>query len=157
VAYACSRGAFFGNKVVNYIIGTLCMLITLTPFESWQRLTARPSRTNIFDFLCFFFSHMCLLSWMIFAFDQLKVLIEFFTLGRSLAYSILVVGIILAMDQISFLLEFQHTNSRKRYLTLHFHFIVLSDHGHEFGNMGTDQILFRSVVCLSLLGTYQTL
>jgi stearoyl-CoA desaturase (delta-9 desaturase) len=44
VAYACSRGAFFSNKIVNYITGTLCMLITLTPFESWQKLTERPSR-----------------------------------------------------------------------------------------------------------------
>jgi fatty acid desaturase len=44
VAYACSNDAFFENNTVNDIVGTLCLLPLMTPFQSWRQYFNKSSK-----------------------------------------------------------------------------------------------------------------
>nr|AOE43350.1 delta 9 fatty acid desaturase ScdA [Coremiostelium polycephalum] len=38
VGYACGNDLFFKNRVINYFVGTLCMLPLMYPLEYWKRI-----------------------------------------------------------------------------------------------------------------------
>lgn len=48
VGYSCGQNLFFKNKHINYLVGTLCMLPLMYPFEYWK--TSRLSLSSVRNF-----------------------------------------------------------------------------------------------------------
>lgn len=48
VGLSCGQNLFFANKHVNYLVGTICMLPLMYPFEYWK--TSRLSLSSVRDF-----------------------------------------------------------------------------------------------------------
>lgn len=45
VGYACGQNMFFRNRVINYIVGTICMLPLMYPYEYWKSHSHEISET----------------------------------------------------------------------------------------------------------------
>lgn len=48
VGFSCGQNLFFRNKYVNYLVGTICMLLLMYPFEYWK--SSRLSFSSVRNF-----------------------------------------------------------------------------------------------------------